>query len=141
MRYSLFCLLITFLSGQSYAQWIEKDSIQAIEEFIELSDWIYIDNGGYEMDCSPPFNSSGFKTTYYKSSDRSDLVFCKYENLSTGNYNLMFFRLHIDDQNRLCWKRDLLGLRFSKDNVLLETFFFDEKGDVCEPQEFTISVK
>lgn len=139
---NLFCVFLFFLLiNQSYAQWIEKDTIQTIEEFIELSDWIYIENGGDEIDCSRPFNSSNYKTTYYKRSDRSDLVFCKYENLKTGNYNLIFYRLIHDDQNRLCWRRDLIGLRFNKDNVLLESFFFDENGDVCTPQEFTLTVQ
>lgn len=136
----LLIIIFSLYYGLLFGQWIEKDSSATIEEFIDLSDWIYFD-GGDEISCALPFNDSNFKTTFYKRLDRTDLVFCKIENTETGSYELIFFRLRLDDQDRLCWRRDLLGMGFNKENVLQKFLFFDENGEVCEPQEFTISVK
>ena len=60
-KITLFLLL--YFSQSAFGQWIEKDSTGIIEEFIEITDWIYVNEDGSETSCALPFNSSGYKTT------------------------------------------------------------------------------
>lgn len=138
-KITLFLLL--YFSQSAFGQWIEKDSTGIIEEFIEITDWIYVNEDGSEISCALPFNSSSYKTTYYKKEDSTNVVLCKCVDLNTNNYIITFFRLITDDKNRKCWQHDLFWMDFNDKNELLKIIFFDSDGNIIEPQKFTLSVK
>lgn len=83
--------LFVLIKLATFGQWIEKDSTEIIEEFIEISDWVYVNEDLSETSCALPFNSSGYKTTYYKRADSTNLVLCKCVDLRTNNYIITFF--------------------------------------------------
>jgi hypothetical protein len=60
-NFTLFLFL--YFTQSAFGQWIEKDSTGIIEEFIKITDWIYVNEDRAEISCELPFNSSSYKTT------------------------------------------------------------------------------
>ena len=123
----------------SYSQWeIKTDTNYVLCNYkINLLNFYPSGEGIF---CGLYPDDDAYTYTYYKRTERKDLIYFKELSLQDSSYILGFIKLKsttIYDNTYECWVEDLIWLYFDKNNTLIKQEFYSE-GEIVKPQDFKV---